>query len=174
MKIKKASKEDIKAVARVYVDGWRTTYHGLVPDDYLDRLSYEEAEQRWLHFLNNENEPFIYIAINDAGKIIGFAAGKSIDDENFEGELYSLYLLQECRGIGIGKQLVSAIAKHFKEKGIPSILVWVMERNKSGLGFYERLGGKAYLHRKSRFGGSIVDDVAYGWNDVTVLFMEEE
>ena len=172
MKIKKASEEDIKTVARIYVDGWRTTYHSLVPDDYLDRLSYEEAEQRWLHFLTNENEPFIYIAMTDAGKSIGFASGKSIDDENFDGELYSLYLLQACRGLGIGRQLVSAIAKHFKEKGIASMMVWVMEQNKSGLGFYERMGGKEYLRRKSEFGGMVVDDVAYGWKDVSVLCME--
>lgn len=105
LKIKRASEVDIKAVARVYVDGWRTTYHGLVPDDYLDRLSYEEAEQKWLNFLIHENEPFIYIAMNDAGKIIGFAAGKSIDDENFNGELYSLYLLQECRGFDTRKTI---------------------------------------------------------------------
>ena len=174
MKIKIASKEDIKAVARVYVDGWRTTYHGLVPDDYLDRLSYEEAEQRWLHFLNNENGSFIYTATNDAGKVIGFASGKSIDDEYFDGELYALYLLQECRGFGIGRQLVSAIAKHFIEKGIDSMMVWVMEQNKSGLGFYERIGGKQYLRRKSEFGGMVIDDVAYGWKDVSVLCMEEE
>ena len=161
-------------VARAYVDGWNTTYYGLVPDEYLERLSYEEAEQRWLKFLNHENEPFIYIAINDAGKVIGFASGKRIDDENFYGELYSLYLLQECRGLGTGRQLVSAIAKHFKEKGIASMMVWVMEQNKSGLGFYECMGGKEYLRRKSEFGGTVVDDVAYGWKDVSVLCMEEE
>ena len=174
MKIKKANKEGIKDVARIYVDGWRTTYNGLVPDNYLDSLSYEEAEQKWLHFLNNENEPFIYIAMNDAGKSIGFASGKSIDDENFDGELYSLYLFQECRGLGVGRQLVSAIAKHFKEKGITSMMVWVMEQNKSGLGFYERMGGKEYLRRKSEFGGTVVEDVAYGWKDISVLCMEEE
>jgi hypothetical protein len=31
-------------VARVYVDGWKTTYRGLVLEDYVDELSYEEAE----------------------------------------------------------------------------------------------------------------------------------
>jgi ribosomal protein S18 acetylase RimI-like enzyme len=174
LKIKKANEEDIKAVAKVYIDGWRTTYRGLVSDDYLDGLSYEEAEQRWFHFLNNENESFIYIAINDTGKIIGFAAGKSIEDEHFKGELYALYLLEECRGLGVGRQLISAIAKHFKEKNITSMMVWVMEQNKSGLGFYERMGGKKYLRRKSEFGGMEVDDVAYGWGDVSVLCMEDE
>ena len=174
LKVRKASKEDIKAVARIYVDSWRTTYQGLVPYDYLDKLSYEEAEQRWLTFLNNENDPFIYIAINDVGKVIGFASGKSIDDEHFDGELYSLYLLKESRGLGVGRKLVSAIAMHFEEKGIASMMVWVMEQNKSGLDFYERMGGKKYLHRKSEFGGTVVDDVAYGWKNVSVLCVEEK
>ncbi|MEC1724450.1 MULTISPECIES: GNAT family N-acetyltransferase [Bacillaceae] len=167
-----ASKEDIKGVLRVYVDSWRTTYRGLVPDDYLDELSYEDAEKRWIDFLNNENEPFIYVAISNTGKIIGFASGKSIDENNFDGELYSLYLLQECRGLGVGRQLVSAIAKHFKEKCIYSMMVWVMKQNKSGLGFYERMGGKEYIHRTSTFGGAAVEDVAYGWKNISELCIE--
>ncbi|MDN4071740.1 GNAT family N-acetyltransferase [Fictibacillus terranigra] len=174
MKITKASEEDIKEVARVYVDCWKTTYEGLVPDDYLERLSYEEAEHRWLNFLKDENGPFIYMAINHSGKIIGFASGKSTEDENFEGELYSLYLLPECRGSGVGRQLISYVAKSFKEKGIHSMMVWVMKRNKSGVGFYERMGGMEYIHRKSEFGGTAVDDVAYGWNDVSVLCMKNK
>jgi ribosomal protein S18 acetylase RimI-like enzyme len=46
LEIRIASKEDIKGVSRVYVDSWRTTYRGLVPDDYLDELSYEDVEKR--------------------------------------------------------------------------------------------------------------------------------
>ena len=172
MEIRKASKEDIKGVSRVYVDSWRNTYRGLVPDDYLDTLSYEEAEKKWMDFLNYEREPFIYIAFNDAGRMIGFASGKSIDEENFDGELYSLYVLQETRGLGIGRQLVSSIAKHFKEEGIHSMMVWVMKKNKSGLGFYERMGGNEYIHRTSMFGGTIVEDVAYGWKDISELWFE--
>ncbi|GAA3314289.1 hypothetical protein GCM10020331_006450 [Ectobacillus funiculus] len=49
-KLEKASKQDIEGVAKVYVDGWRTTYRGLVPNQYLDELSYEEAEKRWNQF----------------------------------------------------------------------------------------------------------------------------
>jgi len=173
LKIIKASVEDIQGIARIYIDSWRTTYYGLVSDDYLDSLSYQKSEQKWFHFFNSKNKPFVYIAINDTGKMIGFAAGKSIDNEKFEGELYALYLLKEGRGLGVGKRLVSVIAKHFKETDINSMIVWVMEQNKSGLGFYEHMGGIKYLQRKSQFGKVVVDDVAYGWNDITVLYMEE-
>lgn len=172
MEIREANKEDIKSIARVYVDSWRNTYHGFVPKDYLDKLTYEDAEEKWIDFLNNEHEPFIYVSLNDAGDVIGFASGKTTDERNFDGELYSLYLSKESRGLGIGRKLISAIARHFKEKGINSLIVWVMKQNKSGLGFYERMGGKEYIHRTSMFGGTIVEDVAYGWKDISALCME--
>ncbi|WKA58356.1 GNAT family N-acetyltransferase [Planococcus shenhongbingii] len=172
MQIRKATKEDIKHVAKIYVDSWRTTYRGLVPDEYLAGLSYEEAQKNWNDFLIGGNEAFIYVAIDDRRKIIGFASGKRIEEKNFDGELYSLYLLQECRGLGAGKRLVSAIAKHFQENGIHSMMVWVMKQNKSGLGFYERIGGKEYNHRTSSFGGTEVRDVSYGWHDLPALYVK--
>ena len=49
------------------------------------------------------------------------------------------------------------------------MLVWVMEQNKSGLGFYKWMSGKEYIRRTSTFGETVVDDVAYGWNDISVL-----
>lgn len=172
LQIRKASKEDIKSIAKVYVDGWKTTYKGFVPGNYLESLTYRKAEQKWMSFLSSENNPFIYIAVNEDGKTIGLAAGKGLDSDKFDGELYALYLLQESRGLGTGKQLVSAIAKHFTEQGMNSMMVWVMEQNRSGLGFYERMGGKAYLRRKNEVGGMLVEDVAYGWEDVSALCRE--
>jgi ribosomal protein S18 acetylase RimI-like enzyme len=170
LEIRKASKQDIEGIAKVYVDGWKTTYQGLVSDQYLDELSYKKAEKRWNAFLDNENEPFMYVAMNSEGKIVGFASGRSIEEKHFTGELYALYLLQDCRGLGVGKQLVSAVARHFKESGIHSILVWVMEKNKVGTGFYKRMGGTEYIRRTSTFGETVVDDVAYGWNDISLLY----
>ncbi|MCM3216842.1 GNAT family N-acetyltransferase [Niallia taxi] len=104
--------------------------------------------------------------------IIGFAAGKNSDDESHVGELYSLYLLKESGGLGAGRQLVSVIAKQFKDKGIESMMVWVMEQNESGRGFYKRMGGMEYTRRNSEFGGIVVDDVAYKWGDVSSLLIE--
>jgi len=173
LQLKRATEEDIKSIAKVYVDGWKTTYDGLVPDNYLESLTYREAERKWLSFLNYENNPFIYIAVNEDGKTIGFAAGKGLDNDKFDGELYALYLLPESRGLGTGKQLVSVIAKHLIEQGVNSMMVWVMEQNKSGLGFYERMGGEEYLRRKSEFGGRIVEDVAFSWEDISALCREK-
>lgn len=169
MEIRIGCKNDVKNISEVYVDSWRITYRGLVPDDYLDKLSYIETEKKWMDFLNNEKENFIFVVSNEVGNIIGFASGRSIGEKDFGGELYSLYLLQECREKGLGRLLVKTIAKHFKEKGIDSMMVWVMKNNELGLGFYKNIGGKAYNERTSTFGGAEVKDVAFGWNDISVL-----
>ncbi|AJH76067.1 hypothetical protein WAG12_10805 [Bacillus cereus] len=53
------------------------------------------------------------------------------------------------------------------------MLVWGMEQNKSGIDFYKRMNGKEYTRRTSTFGETVVDDVAYGWNDILVLYDTE-
>jgi hypothetical protein len=47
MILREARPADAAKIARVHVDGWRTTYRGIVPDDYLAALSYEAQERSW-------------------------------------------------------------------------------------------------------------------------------
>jgi len=170
VKIRKGNIDDIKAISKIYIDTWKTTYNGLVPENFLNELSYEEAENKWIHFFSDQlHQSFIYVAINDFEKIIGFAAAQNISDQEFQGELYALYLLPQAQGLGAGRSLISAIAEHFMEEGIFSMMVWVMKNNNSGRGFYKRLGGKYYTYRESEFGGFLVEDEAYGWKDISML-----
>ncbi|WP_176585471.1 GNAT family N-acetyltransferase [Priestia megaterium] len=170
MKIRKANIDDIRVISKIYVDTWKTTYNGLVPDNFLKKLSYEEAENKWMKFFSDSlHNSFIYIASNDSEEIIGFAAAQINNDKEFKGELYALYLLPAAQGLGAGRSLISTVAEHFMNEGISSMMVWVMKNNKSGSGFYKRLGGKYYTHRESRFGECIVEDEAYGWKDISIL-----
>ena len=43
--IRVANVPDAAAIAKVHVDSWRTTYTGIVPDEYLAQLSYEQQGQ---------------------------------------------------------------------------------------------------------------------------------
>ncbi|MFL0498296.1 N-acetyltransferase family protein [Priestia megaterium] len=175
MKIRKANIDDIKVISKIYVDTWKTTYNGLVPDNFLNELSYEEAENKWMKFLSDSlHKTFIYIASNDAEEIIGFAAAQISNDKEFKGELYALYLLPAAQGLGTGRSLISTVAGRFMDEGVSSMMVWVMKNNKSGRGFYKRLGGKYYTHRESQFGGCTVEDEAYGWKDISILSLSDE
>ena len=45
--IRPANLGDIPEISKVHIDTWRTAYRGLVPDEYLAGLTYEQREQRW-------------------------------------------------------------------------------------------------------------------------------
>lgn len=51
MLIRPARMADADAIARVHVDSWRTTYPGIVPDDYLATMSYEQRSGVWQRIL---------------------------------------------------------------------------------------------------------------------------
>jgi hypothetical protein len=47
MQIREATIADVTAIDRVHVESWRTTYRGLLPDDYLGNLTYAQREPLW-------------------------------------------------------------------------------------------------------------------------------
>jgi hypothetical protein len=46
--VRAARPEDARSVAEVHVASWRHAYRGLLPDDYLERLSVDDREAMWL------------------------------------------------------------------------------------------------------------------------------
>lgn len=47
MIIRKAAMSDATNIAAVHVDSWQTTYQDIIPNHYLDRLSYEQRTELW-------------------------------------------------------------------------------------------------------------------------------
>ena len=54
MIIREATHADIPAIARLHVDSWRTTYKGILPDEFLADLNYEMRERQWQRTLSEE------------------------------------------------------------------------------------------------------------------------
>lgn len=171
MLIREAKPQDAHSVARVHVDTWRTAYSGIIPDDYLNGLSYEKAERSGPASLCvNRDNKCLYVAETDYNTIVGFAIGGAergnIDE--YDGELYAIYVLQEYQKTGIGKQLVSSVAQYLSSFSMNSMLVWVLEAN-SARGFYEHLGGIKIGADLLEIGGASICEIAYGWKDIGVL-----
>ena len=174
-KIRQAVPSDSADIARVHVDSWKTAYRGIIADDYLDSLSYEERERRWFENLSSTGR-FVFVAEDSTSeptekKIIGFCSGgrnsSSIDSE-YAAELGSIYILQEHRGRGVGKALVHSLAMSLVEVGFSSMIVWVLSKNPYRR-FYESLHGKYVRSAEIQIGGSTFEEVAYGWTDMRVL-----
>ncbi|MFC0557620.1 GNAT family N-acetyltransferase [Halalkalibacter alkalisediminis] len=146
MKVRKARLADVKGIAKVHVESWRTTYKNIIPDEFLTNLSYDRREQVWSDQITNGN---VFVAEDEEEKIIGFSSGgkeRSGKYSKFGGELYAIYLLKEYQGQGIGKCLVKPVIDELEILHINSMLVHVLADNPSRA-FYEFLGGsKARCH----------------------------
>ena len=175
VRIRVANPSDAGPIARVHVDSWRSTYAGIVPDDYLAGLSYQDRESTWNEILRTGLPNFV--AETEGGHVVGFAGGgpERQGNEVYCGELYAIYLLEEWQRKGVGRLLVSAIAQRLLVDGFSSMLLWVLEDNHPALRFYESLGGELVGRETITIGGTDLVEVSYGWADIaglTAVFKE--
>ncbi len=154
------------------MDTWRAAYRGIVPDDYLDGLSYGESGRLWQDAVA-AGDGCVFVAEDGAG-VFGFASGSprerfSRELKEYEGELKTLYVLPSHKGAGVGRQLVGAVARHFADHGVNSMLLWAFAENRAARGFYESLGGVPVAEDGFELGGAWLSEVAYGWKDLDAL-----
>ncbi|MCZ2259539.1 GNAT family N-acetyltransferase [Sporosarcina sp. G11-34] len=166
MLIRRADIEDALGIAKVHVDSWRTTYKGIVPETFLESLSYDEKEQMWK---KGTTVNYVHIAENENGQVIGFSAGgkeRTGKYEMYTGELYAIYLLEGYQGKGIGRLLVQPVVDDLKYKKLDSMLIWALEDNPA-CRFYEALGGKKIDTEEIEIAGKKLKEIAYGWDDIS-------
>lgn len=130
-----------RVVAEVHVFSWRSTYHGLIPDKFLDDLSVEAKTKEWVKYLTSGIEVW---AIEKDSKIIGFASVCPCRDKDMDpkvvAEISAIYLLQEFWHQGLGQQLNQVIFEEMKKQHFKEIITWVLEKNLSARKFYEKVG----------------------------------
>lgn len=167
--IREATVEDAAGMAKVHVDTWRTTYGGIVPDDFLANLRYERSQARWVEYLSNQKDSRSFVACNENGQIVGITTGGVIREAvgDFDGELYGLYLLKAYQGFGIGRRLVECVAQYLRSQGFHSMMLWVLKENPA-CRFYEHLGGKVCAEKTIELGGKVLDELGYGWSDLPI------
>ncbi len=166
--IRPARLEDAKAIARIEVDTWRTTYAGMLPDRVLLSMSERRQTSSWASFLRHRPED-VWVG-QSAGNVIGFGnCGTQRDNTiRFAGEVYTLYVTPDRQGQGLGRALLLALFQRLVSTGHASALVWVVRANPARF-FYERLGGQQIMHRPIPVGGQPVDAIAYGWRDLAAV-----
>ena len=165
--LRRARIADAPAIARVYVESWRRTYRGLLPDAYLDGLRYESFEKHWRRTLASRGWAFVAERIDEesglGAEIVGMASGgRARRDRVGAGEIYVLYVDHAFHGQGVGRALFDACHYELATRGLANVFTWVLESNPSRK-FYEHLGGAMVDHAKLDVGGREVQEVAYFW-----------
>jgi ribosomal protein S18 acetylase RimI-like enzyme len=166
--IRKATTSDAQGIAKVHIDTWRTTYHGILPDEFLSNLSYDRARRNWeTTHLNPNSQNAVYVAEDGPRNIVGFAICGSDRDNDpvYKGEIYGIYVLQKMQRRGIGKQLILAAVQDLKSRGFSSMVVWVLAYNPSRR-FYEEMGGEHVERRDITTGGKLLKEFGYGWKNL--------
>lgn len=169
MLIRKAEIGDVAGIAIVHVNSWQSTYKGIVPNDFLESLSYKSREKVWA---TGVRENHVYIAEDENGKVVGFATGGKERTGNYEayiGELYAIYLLEGHQGKGMGRMLLQSVVDDLKGKSLDSMLIWALEKN-SACCFYEALGGREIDTKEIVIAGEKLTEIAYGWDSLSDFF----
>ena len=172
IRIREAVPADAGPITRVHIDTWRTSYAGIVPDEHLAGLSYDDREAVWGQILTrHRHTQHNFVAETDGGEIVGFAGGgpEREGDEVYRGELYAIYLLEAHQRRGVGRRLACAVARGLLSAGFESMLLWVLEDNHRARRFYESLGGVVVGRKSIEIGGAALVEVSYGWRDITGL-----
>ncbi|WP_440895579.1 GNAT family N-acetyltransferase [Amphibacillus sp. Q70] len=166
MQLRQATSEDTTDIAKVHVDSWKATYQGIVPDSYLNTLSYQQRTELWKRNIADQDN-YIIVAENKAGQIVGFvSAGKKAENTiEHSGDLTSIYLLEEYQGRGIGRKLLAEALHHFKQLGYKKVFVEVLADNKSRY-FYEHYGATIAKTVQININGKILNEHIYVWNDL--------
>jgi len=167
--IRPAKPSDAKAIARIHVETWRNTYAGILPDSYLTGLSVAERVKFWHAILARRDRGLTIVAEDAEAGVIGFGnAGPARREElpkdsDWSGEIYTLYLLPDWHGMGIGRQLLESLLDRLKRLGRTRVVLWVVEANPTRF-FYEAMGGRLVARRREPFAGVMLDELAYGWD----------
>jgi GNAT superfamily N-acetyltransferase len=179
--VRRARPDDAAGIAAVHVAAWRSAYAGILDDDYLAGLS-EVRLAAFYHraILDRRAGHAVFVATaggadlpdDKAGPepaIVGFASGGRARRSGLaEGEVETLYMLDDYRERGIGRRLMRAMAAHLRAIGCNSALVWVLAHNPARY-FYRRLGGKLAMHEGIRVAGRPVQQTALTWDPIDVL-----
>jgi ribosomal protein S18 acetylase RimI-like enzyme len=165
--IRAAGIDDAAAISRVHVASWRSTYRGLLSDDFLASLSESAYADRWRRFIS-ERSNRIYV-VEDVGHVdggvVGFASGgrERAGETGYTGELYAIYVTDSFQRRGYGRELVRAVVAGLREMELDDMLIWVLRDNQPARNFYERLGGIYVRAQPITIGSVTLEEVSYGW-----------
>jgi len=169
--IRTAKIDDAATIAHVHVESWKTTYAGIVPDAFLASLNAETRKRSWREQILT-GDVSIFLAEDEAG-VFGFVAGGELREklDEYDAELYAIYLLRERQRQGVGRTLSFALASALQTRGFTTMLAWVLEQNPS-VSFYERLGAVQIGRKVINIGGTDLQEVAFGWPSLDRLIAD--
>ena len=168
---------DAPAIGAVHVSAWRSAYAGILPEAYLARMSMQRQAGYYLRAIESGiGVHVVTVSGLDLGpkpghpRVVGFATARRLAPAGpyADGEIETLYVLDDWRERGFGRRLMQASASWLAGAGCGSAFLWVLRDNPSRW-FYLRLGGKPAAEQSIRVAGRDLIQTAYVWSPIDKL-----
>ena len=177
--VRRARPSDAPLIGAVHVAAWRSTYPGILPEAYLARLSVVRHVAQYDRQIRSGGGVYVAVASGPdvpegaAPRLVGFTTvgrgrGKLPGGCSADGEIETLYVLDDWRDRGVGRRLIRTGAAHLAAAGSRAAFLWVLSSNPSRW-FYERLGGRAVAHSQTSVAGVSVPQTAFAWDPIERL-----
>jgi ribosomal protein S18 acetylase RimI-like enzyme len=199
IQLRRARLSDAAAIGAVHVAAWRSAYPGLLPEAYLAGMS--AARQARYYESAIASGAVVLVAAPESGgpRLVGFTTAgmgrrrplprdltggqfltpprKMLDspqpvDHLGDGEIETLYVLDDWRDQGVGRRLIRAAAKELAGKGCRSVYLWVLRDNPSRF-FYQHLGGQMVAVGDTSVAGVSLAQTAFSWDPIDRLLTAE-
>lgn len=167
--IREANVQDARSISQIKVNGWKTAYKGIVDDEFLNNMSYEENYEKVYQRLSDKDsaanvKTYVY-EDDDTKEILGFVTFGEVyekeKDYEYDSELYAIYVKPEEKGRGIGKELITFVKRYFKNLGYRNMILYCLKDNLPSRGFYERMGGVVSKEKENMIGSQLLKEVGY-------------
>lgn len=162
--IEPASASNALAIGRVWAQSWQQAYAGIVPEDYLMKITPDQRTgivQSALKTPQFSEEMFLFTV---DGVSAGTACVSRYRDDfasDIDGEIPSIYFLQEYWGKGFSGEAMQFCLERLRERGAQNVFLWVLESNGRARRFYEKHGFSPTGAKKEIIMGHPLVEVKY-------------
>lgn len=134
--VRRPTQADADAMAEVHNRGWREAYAHLLPESFYDEAALERRRHMWRRVIERADGGSRLALGESGGTVVGVAlAGTSLGEEPVRDlELYTLYVVAEHYGTGVGQALLDTVL------GRDGAQLWVARDNPRARAFYRRNG----------------------------------
>lgn len=144
-RIRRAGVTDAAALARIQVAGWRATYAGVVPAEFLAAMDTQERIERWQRVVAEDEPTAVFVAVDERDAIaaycrLGPLRAADGGTEPGAGELRAIYADPARQGTGAGRAVHDAGVEHLRQQGYDWAGLWVYTANVSARAWYAARG----------------------------------
>jgi L-amino acid N-acyltransferase YncA len=171
LSIRNAEFNDCNDLGLTIVTASLATFLGRIPEQCLD-FSWTPAVsaanwRRGFHEISQSDRHFFVFEVNS--KVIGYLlASPGAFSDGYQWSVDELYVLPSHQSSGVGRALLSRLARELLRSGITSLEIGCVKENPS-CGFYLHLGGNRLGTRAANVDAYKTEEILFGWPDLSVL-----